>query len=137
MVMNLPGADLLDDNVVRGGQERPRLRVEARERAEDELRHRHVGGRVDPVAGDVAEHDRQPPVAGLQVVVDVSADADERRRLVDRADLEARDLRAEARQQRALHRVGERLLLLVEARVVDGERRLGGDEQRRVERLVA
>ena len=86
----LARADLLDDDVVRGGQERARLRVEARERAEDELRHRHVGRRVDPVAGDVAEHDREPLVVGLQVVVDVAADADERGRLVDRADLEPR-----------------------------------------------
>ena len=30
--------------------------VLARERAEDVLRHRHVRGRVDAVAGDVAEH---------------------------------------------------------------------------------
>ena len=75
-------------------------------------------------------------VGGLQVVVDVAADADERGRLVDRTDLEPRHVRAEPRQQRPLHRVGERLLLLVEPRVVDRERGLGGDEQRGVEGLV-
>jgi hypothetical protein len=51
-------------------------RVLARQRAEDELRHRHVGRRVDPVPGDVAEHDREPSVGELEEVVDVAADLD-------------------------------------------------------------
>ena len=46
-----------------------------------------------------------------------------------------------AGQERALHRVREELLLLVETRVVDGERRLAGDREgggdgRRVDRTV-
>ena len=73
---------------------------------------------------------------GLQVVVDVAADADEGGRLVHRTDLQARHVRAEPGQQRPLHRVEERFLLLVEPRVVDCERGLGGDEQRGVEGLV-
>ena len=60
----------------------------AREQAEDVLRHRHVRGRVDAVAGDVAEHDRKPPVRQRQVVVDVASDLDPRRRLVDVAQRE-------------------------------------------------
>ena len=88
--MNLPAPISSTTTSFAAARNAARLGVKARERAEDELRHRHVGGRVDPVAGDVAEDDRQPPVAGLEVVVDVAADADERRRLVDRADLEAR-----------------------------------------------
>ena len=44
--------------------------------------------------------------------------------------------RMRPRQQRALHRVRELLLLLVQAAVVDRERRLRGDRQRRVERLA-
>ena len=132
----LAGPDLLDHDVVRGGEEGARLRIAARQRPEDELRHRHVRGSVDAVAGDIAEHDREPVVVDLEVVVDVSADADERRRLVDRADLEAGDPRPGAREQRKLHRVRERLLLLVETCVVDGEGRLRGDRPRGVERLV-
>ena len=53
-----------------------RLRVLAGERAEDELRHRHVGRRVDAVAGDVAEHDREAPVRQVEEVVDVAADVE-------------------------------------------------------------
>ena len=101
----------------------------ARERAEDELRHRHVGGRVDPVAGHVAEDDGEPAVGELEEVVEVAADVDHRRGLVDGAELEPRELGLRPRQQRALHRVGELLLLLVQARVVDRERRLRGDRQ--------
>ena len=108
-----------------------RLRVLARERAEHELRHRHVGGRVDPVAGDVAEHDREPAVGELEEVVDVAADVDAAppTRRPRRPRAPARP--ALARQQRPLDRLRERLLLLVEAGVVDRERRLRGDLSRR------
>ena len=125
--MNFPSPISSTHDLVRGRQEVGRLGVLARERAEDELRHRHVGGRVDPVAGDVAEHDREAAVRELEEVVDVAADVHPRRRRVDGADVEPGDLRLLARQQRALHRVRELLLLLVEARVVEGERGLAGD----------
>ena len=46
----LADRDLADDDVVRVREERRRLGVLAGERAEDELRHRHVGGRIDAVA---------------------------------------------------------------------------------------
>ena len=104
----------------------------AGKRPEDVLRHRHVGRRVDPVAGHVPEHDREPPVAEGEVVVDVAADLDARRGFVDVAELEAGDLGRRARQERALHRVGERLLLRVEPGVVDRERGLSGNRERRV-----
>ena len=113
------------------------IRVLARERPEDELRHRHVGGRLDPVPGDVAEHDRQTAVRELEEVVDVAADVDPSRGLVDAADLEPRHRRQLAGQQRALHRLRELLLLLVQAGVVDRERRLADDRARGRERLVA
>ena len=128
----LPGRDLGGDDLVRGGEEVARVEMLARERAEDELRHRHVGGRVDAVAHHVAEHDREPAVVEREEVVDVAADVDARRRLVDVAELEARQLGRRARQQRALHRVRERLLLLVQAGVVDRERGLAGDRERRL-----
>jgi len=48
----------------------------ARERPEHELRHRHVGGRVDPVSGDVAEHDGEPAVTQFEEIEHVSADVD-------------------------------------------------------------
>ena len=136
MLMNLPRRDLAADHVVRGGEEVGRLRMLARERAEHELRHRHVGGRVDAVPRDVAEHDREPAVLEREEVVDVAADVDPRRRLVHLADLQPLDHRPRPRQQRALHRVGELLLLLVEAGVVDRERGLRGDRSRRLDRLL-
>ena len=132
----LADRDLADDDLVRGGEERRRLGMLARERPEDELRHRHVGGRVDPVPGDVAEHDGEPAVAQLEEVEDVAADVDLRGGLVDRADLEPGDRRPLARQQRPLHRLRELLLLLVEAGVVDRERGLLADRARGRERLA-
>ena len=132
----LAGADLAADHVVRGGEEVGRLRVLARERAEDELRHRHVGGRVDAVPRHVAEHDGEPAVVEREEVVEVAADVDARRRLVHLAHLEPLDDGPRARQQRALHRVGELLLLLVEARVVDREGRLRRERRRGLDRLL-
>ena len=73
----------------------------ARERAEDELRHSHVGRRLDAVPGDVAEHDRESSVVERQEVVDVAADVDPRRRLVHLGHFEARDVGLGVRQQRA------------------------------------
>ena len=131
----LADGDLAHDDVVRVRQEVRRLGMLACERPEDELRHRHVGGRVDPVPGDVAEHDRQPAVGELHEVEDVAADVDLRRRLVDRPDLEARHVGPLARQQRLLHRLGELLLLLVEACVVDRECSLLRDRPRGRERV--
>src|SRR5436190_11804397 len=132
----LAGADLAADHVVRGGEEVGRLRMLARERAEDELRHRHVRGRVDAVAGHVAEHDRESPVLQREEVVDVAADVHACRRLVHLADLEPLDHGARTGQQRALHRVGELLLLLVEPGVVDRERRLRRERRRRLDRFL-
>ena len=134
--MNLPGAISSHDDVVRGREEVGRLRMLAHERAEDELRHRHVGRRVDAVARHVAEHDREPPILEREEVVDVAADVQAGRGLVHLADLQPVDARARARQQRALHRVGEVLLLLVEAGVVDREGRLGRECRRRLDRLL-
>ena len=121
--------------------------VLACERAEDELRHRHVGRRVDAVARDVAEDDREPAVAELEEVVDVAADVDLRRRLVDRPDLEARGSAGRSRGSSDRCIVSaNRLLLLVEPGVVDRERglrarsvravgkRVGIDRRGRVER---
>ena len=84
IVMNLPTAISPTTTSFACARKSRRLGVLACERAEHELRHRHVGGRVDAVAGDVAEHDRQPAVGELEEVEDVAADVDLRRRLVDR-----------------------------------------------------
>ena len=94
----LADRDLSDDDVVRVCEERRRLGVLACERAEDELRHRHVCRRIDAVARDVAEDDREPAVGELEEVEDVAADVDLRSRLVDGTDLEARDGGPLARQ---------------------------------------
>jgi hypothetical protein len=60
---------------------------------------------------------------------------DARRRLVDVPDLEAGDCRELAREERALHRLREVLLVLVEARVLDRERGLRADRHRRFDEL--
>ena len=77
------------------------------------------------------------PSGRLEEVVDVTTDLDAGRRLVDGADLEPFDLGEPAREQRALHGVGEVLPLLGKARVVDGERRLPGDEDGSLDLLVS
>ena len=133
----LAGRDLAGDDLVRVGEEIGRLGMLARQRAEDELRHRHVGRRIDAVAGDVTEHDRDPAVAELEEVVDVAADVEARSGLVHGTDVEPRKLRPLAGQERALDRLRERFLLLVETRVVECERGLrrnrgsGSDRLRR------
>jgi len=132
----LAGRDLPHHDLVCRSEEVGRRGVLPRERAEDELRHGHVRRRVDPVAGHVAEDDRESAALELHEVVDVPAHVDARRRLVDRAELEALQLGVRAREQRALHRVRELLLLLVEASVVERERCLAGDGQREVDGLL-
>jgi hypothetical protein len=132
----LPGRDLADHYVVGGLQEVPWVGVVSCKRTEHELRHGHVGRRLDAVTGDVAERDGKATVGKLHEVVDVPAHLDMRRRLVRGAELEPGHLRDRLGQQRALHRVGELLLLLVEAGVVDRERRLSGDAHRLVDRLL-
>ena len=134
--MNLPAAISSTTTSFAEARKSAGLGMLARERAEDELRHRHVGRGLDPVTGHVAEHDGEPVVAELEEVVDVAADVDARRRLVHLADLEPLQLGMRPRQERAAHRVRELLLLLVEAPVVDRERRLRGDRQHGVERLA-
>src|SRR5207247_7668962 len=94
-----------DHDVVRGGEELARLVVLAGERAEDELRHRHVRRRLDPVARHVAEDDREPAVREAQVVVDVTADVHPRRRLVDRAELQTLEVGRARGNERAWHLV--------------------------------
>ena len=131
--MNLPGAISSTTTSFASGEEVAGLRMLARERAEHELRHRHVGRRLDAVAGDVAEDDREPAVLELEEVVDVAADVDACGRLVHLSDLEPFDLRLLAREERALHRVGELLLLLIEARVVDRECSLTRDRERGID----
>ena len=91
--MNLPAAISPTTTSFAEARKSRGLRMLARERAEDELRHRHVGRRLDPVTGHVAEHDGEPAVAELEEVVDVAADVDARRRLVHLADLEPLELR--------------------------------------------
>ena len=66
--------DLADDDVVRGGKEVAGLWVLAGERAEDELRHRHVRRRVDAVPRHVPQHDGEPAVVEREEVVDVASD---------------------------------------------------------------
>ena len=132
----LPRRDLSDDDLVRGREEIGGARMFSRERPEDELRHGHVGGRLDSVPRDVAEHHGELAVAELEEVVDVTADVDARRRLVHLADVETLELRVRARQQRAPHRVGELLLLLVETPVVDRQRGLCCDRERRIQRFA-
>jgi hypothetical protein len=88
------------------------------------------------MAGDVAQHDGQPSVRKLEEVVDVAADLDVCRRLVHGPELEARKRRRRAREQRALDRVGEVALLLVQARVVERERGLARDGDRGLDRVV-
>ena len=66
-----------------------------------------------------------------EVVVEVATDVDACVGLVHGADVEPGHLGLCARQERALHRVREELLLLVEAGVVDRERGLAGDGERR------
>ena len=131
-----PARELAERDLVRLGEELAGAWVEPDERAEDELRERHVGRRRDSVAARVSEHDGELPVGQGQEVVDVAADIDLRRRLVDGADLEPLDFGQPAGEQRALHRVREVLLLLVETRVVDRERGLTGDEECRLDRVL-
>ena len=84
----------------------------------------------------VTQHDCEAPVVELNEVVNVTADVDARRRLVDVADLEPGHCRLRTRQQRTLHRVSELLLLLIQARIVDCESGLAGDCKRGIHRLV-
>ena len=70
----------------------------AGERPEDELRHRHIGGGVDPLAGHVADHDGEAAVGEHGVVEDVAADVQAGRGLVDAADLDAGDVGRRRRQ---------------------------------------
>ena len=65
--------DLADDDVVRILEKVARLLMLARERAEDELRHRHVRGGFDPVSGHVAEDRGEAAVVELDEVVVVAA----------------------------------------------------------------
>ena len=125
--------DLLDDDVVRAREERPGLRIGAGERAERELRHRHVRRGLDPLADHVADAHGDPPVLEREDVVDIAAHVDLRRRLVDVADLETRNFGERAREERSLHRLGEVALLLRQAGVVDREPRLRGDGGRGLE----
>ena len=129
MVMNFPSAISSTTTSFACARNSPGPML-AGERPEDELRHRHVGGRLDPVPGDVPENDREPAVGELEEVVDVAADVDPSCGLVDVADLEPRHRRQLAGQQRPLHRLRELLLLLVEAGVVDRERGLARSSPR-------
>ena len=133
----VPAGQLAECDLVRLRQERSRVGVQANERAEGELGQRHVRGGRNPVTTRVAEHDGELAAGQRQEVVDVTADLHPGRRLVDGADLEPLDLGQPARKQRALHRVGEVLSLLGQACVLDRQRGLAGDEDGRLDLLVA
>src|SRR5215213_345872 len=96
----LADRDLARHDVVRGGEEIAGFRVLPGERAEDELRHRHVGRGVDPVPGHVSQHDRKAAVREHEEVVEVTPHVDACGRLVDRADVEPLESRRHARKQR-------------------------------------
>ena len=147
------GGDLTPDGVQKDVEERhelPRLELFARdlvgapekpgraaaapgEHPERVLRHRHVRGGRDALSEDVPDDDRQAPVLEHDEVVEIAAYVNVRRGLVHVPDLQPRHARELARKQRALHRLREVLLLLVEARVVDSERGLRGDGHGRLE----
>ena len=71
------------------------------------------------MAGDVAQRNCEAIVVESEEVVDVTADVETGRGLVDAAELDALDLGIETWQQRPLHRVGESLLLLIEPGVLE------------------
>ena len=124
MVMNFPSAISPHDDLVRRGEEVARLGMLAGERAEDELRHRHVGRGVDAVPGDVAEHDREPAVVEREEVVDVAADLDVRRRSYIAPTSSPSTVGRNCGSSERCIESEEVLLLLVEARVVDRQRGL-------------
>ena len=125
-----------DRDLVRLREELAWIRIEPDERAEDELRKGHVGRGGDTVAARIPEHHCELPVGQRQEVVDVAADLDAGGRLVDGADVEALDLGQPAWEKRALHRVREVLLLLIEAGVVDREGGLPRDEESGLDRVL-
>ena len=90
--------DLIGHDIVREAEELGRIRMFPRQRPEDELGHRHVGGRRDAVPGHVPEHDSKASVCEHEEVEDVAADVDLARRLVDRTDVEAVDRRGLVRE---------------------------------------
>ncbi len=96
-------------------------------------------GRRRALAGDVA--DQHPAaVLGRQHVVEVAADLDPPpRRLEDDRGLEAPHPRRPRRAQAALQVAGDRVALLVEAGVVEGQRRAVAElaEELEVLRLIA
>src|SRR5918992_2216619 len=126
---------LFDGHLVRRPQEAGRIRVLPRQRAEDELRHRHVGRGVDPLARHVTDDHCEPAVGKRRVVEDVAADVEPGRRLIDAADFDSGQDRRGCGQKRTLHRVGEAGLLLVQPGVVDGEGRLGSERTKGLDRL--
>ena len=132
-----PSRELTERHLVRLRQEVGRIRIQAHERPERELGEGHVGRGRDSVAARVPEHDGELPVGQREEVVHVASDLEPRRGLVDGSDLEARNLRDPAREERTLHRVCEVLPFLREPCVLDGERRLPRDEESRLHLLVA
>ena len=136
MVTNLPGAISSTTTSFTSREELARLGIAARERAEGELRHGHVGHGLDALPGHVPEADREPPVLEHEHVVDVAAHVHARRRLytwpISMPSVAGRS----TGQERALHRLGEVLLLLVEAGVVEHQRRLRGHDARGLDRAL-
>ena len=135
--MNLPARDLVDDDVVRRGEE-VRRAPDARARAS--------GRRTSPSPCRPSPRSRgRSRRRARRRACRRRARGSRRRRRRRRRAPTARytspisrpcELGMRPRQQRAPHRVRELLLLLVQAPVVDRERRLRGDRQRRVERLA-
>ena len=79
MVMNLPGGDLSDHDLVRR-KEVAGLGMLARRAGGRRTSPSPCRRRRRSVSGDVAEHDREPSVRERHVVVEIAADVDARRR---------------------------------------------------------
>ena len=119
---------LLAQHLVDEREHARRARVEAGGHPRRVAHQRGQRGRLDALAGHVAEHDEMAGGDG-QDVVEVAADVGAAlARLVRRVGLPAGQLGQALRQQARLQRVRDALLRRVQARVLDG----GGGAQRQV-----
>ena len=122
------GRALAQQRVVEAGEHVARAQPGDGVRAQRVAGERGHRGRLRALAADVADDQRPAAVALREDVVEVAADLVALARgAVARGQLQPGDLRQVRRQQRALQRLGGARALLVEARVLDRDRRLGGD----------